>query len=157
MSVGGVIQPQVAALQVDYLLGLFSPGHMPYALERDHGPNGSPSLQNMTSQAMNMLSKNPSGYLLLVEGGRIDHGHHANYALLALHEAAELDDAVAYAAAITDPADTLIIVTADHSHSFTINGYPNRGNDILGTVLNVIKEVLEITNTFLYIIQQELK
>jgi alkaline phosphatase len=106
---------------------------MPYALERDLGPNGTPSLQNMTSQAMKVLSKNPTGYVLMVEGGRIDHGHHDNYAQMALHEAAELDDAVAYAVANTDPADTLIIVTADHSHSFTINGYPNRGNDILGT------------------------
>ena len=71
--------------------------------------------------------------MLMVEGGRIDHAHHANYAQLALHETAEMDDAVAYAAHNTDPADTLIIVTADHSHSFTINGYPARGNDILGT------------------------
>ena len=117
---------------MDYLLGLFSPGHMPYALERDHGPNGTPSLQNMTSQAIKFLSRNKKGYVLMVEGGRIDHAHHKNYAQLALHETAEMDDAVAYAARNTDPADTLIIVTADHSHSFTINGYPARGNDILG-------------------------
>ena len=76
------------------------------------------------------------GYVLMVEGGRIDHAHHANYAQLALHETAELDDAIAYTARVTDPADTLIIVTADHSHSFVINGYPDRGNDILGTECN---------------------
>jgi len=119
-------------LQVDYLLGLFGPGHMPYAMERDHGPNGTPSLQNMTSQAIKFLSRNKNGYVLMVEGGRIDHAHHDNYAQMALHETAEMDDAVAYAARNTDPADTLIIVTADHSHSFTMNGYPARGNDILG-------------------------
>jgi alkaline phosphatase len=88
---------------------------------------------------MNVLSRHPEGYVLMVEGGRIDHGHHANYAQMALHEASELDDAVAYAVSNTSPADTLIIVTADHSHSFTINGYPNRGNDILGKGRNVVR------------------
>jgi alkaline phosphatase len=38
---------------------------------------------------------------------------------------------------MTDPRDTLIIVTADHSHVFTIAGYPHRGNDILGLVKDV--------------------
>ena len=118
--------------QLDYLLGLFSPGHMPYALERDQSPTGTPTIKQMTAKAIEMLSNKPSGYVLMVEGGRIDHGHHANFAKMALHETAEFDDAIAYAAEHTNPRDTLIIVTADHSHAFTINGYPVRGNDILG-------------------------
>jgi alkaline phosphatase len=42
---------------------------------------------------------------------------------------------VQYAVDHTDPAETLILVTADHSHVFTIAGYPQRGNDILGLVV----------------------
>ena len=39
-----------------------------------------------------------------------------------------------YAVENSDPKETLILVTADHSHVFTIAGYPTRGNDILGVV-----------------------
>lgn len=65
-------------------------------------------------------------------GGRIDQAHHDGRAKLALEEAFQFDLAIAAALNMTDPADTLIIVTADHSHTMTINGYPDRGNDILG-------------------------
>lgn len=68
---------------------------------------------------------------LKVEGGLIDQAHHKNYARLALGESAEFDKAVEVAINMTGP-DTLIIVTADHSHAFTMNGYAKRGNDILG-------------------------
>lgn len=72
----------------------------------------------------------------MVEGGRIDHAHHDNYAQLALAELSELDDAVATALRYVDLDETLVIVTADHSHAVTLNGYPDRGNDILGVVDN---------------------
>lgn len=53
---------------------------------------------------------------------------------MALDEAVRFDEAVAAAVAMTSTDDTLIVVTADHSHSLTMNGYPERGNDILGTI-----------------------
>ena len=70
----------------------------------------------------------------MVEGGRIDHGHHATNAARALGDTAALDEAVKAALDMTSAEDTLIIVTADHSHTMTIAGYPARGNDILGKV-----------------------
>lgn len=79
-----------------------------------------------------MLSKNPNGFVLMVEGGRIDHAHHENYAQLALEETLEFDEAIAAAVSVTNRKRTLIIVTADHLHTLTINGYPDRGNNILG-------------------------
>ena len=113
-------------------MGLFSPDHMPYALERDRSPAGQPSLLNMTEQALKILSQNPKGYVLVVEGGNIDNAHHDGYVRHALHETSEFDDAVAHAVQVTNPDDTLIIVTPDHSHTLTIAAYPDRGADILG-------------------------
>jgi alkaline phosphatase len=113
-------------------MGLFSPDHMPWALERDTSPAGQPSLVNMTEQALKLLSQNTKGYLLVVEGGMIDNAHHDGWVRHALHETSELDDAVAHAVQVTNPDDTLIVVTADHSHTLTIAAYPQRGADILG-------------------------
>lgn len=67
-----------------------------------------------------------------ISGGRIDQAHHDGRAKLALEEAIQFDLAVAAALNMTSRQDTLIIVTADHSHTMTINGYPERGNNLLG-------------------------
>ncbi|CAI9740640.1 alkaline phosphatase 1 [Octopus vulgaris] len=88
----------------------------------------------MTEKAIQILKKNTLGFFLLVEGGRIDHGHHANSAIKALSELSSFDDAVAKGVDTTNEKDTLIIVSADHSHVFNIAGYPTRGTDILDKV-----------------------
>ena len=113
-------------------MGLFSPGHIPYVSSRDTSPEGQPSLVNMTAQAIKLLSRNPKGYILVVEGGNIDNAHHEGTARRAMEETSELDDAVAYAVSVTNVEDTLIIVTSDHSHTLSISGYPTRGANILG-------------------------
>ncbi|WP_105102468.1 alkaline phosphatase [Microbulbifer pacificus] len=119
----------------DKLLGLFQPSHMRYESDRKNDKAGEPSLSEMTAKGLELLQKNKDGYFLLVEGGRIDHGHHAGNAYNALHDAVEFANAVQVAMDNTDARDTLIIVTADHSHTFTIAGYPTRGNPILGKVV----------------------
>jgi len=124
--------------KTDYLLGLFAYSHMSYEELRDQSRDGEPSLAEMTEVAIKILSKNPLGYLLLVEGGRIDHAHHENVAGVALRETIALSWAVQTARNMVDPADTLLGVTADHAHALTINGLAPRGNPILG--LSYFKE-----------------
>jgi len=115
----------------EYLLGLFANSHMTYDYLRTNYTD-EPSLAEMTVKAIEVLNrKNSTGYVLMVEGGKIDHAHHQNFAKMALHEVLGLDEAVAAALKMVGD-DTLVIVTADHSHSVTFNGYPTRGNDILG-------------------------
>ncbi len=117
------------------VLGLFSPSHMTYMAERE-ADNSEPTLTVMTAEAIKRLSSDPDGYYLMVESGRIDHGHHVGKAGFALEEAVEFAKAIEFAVANTDPKETLIMVTADHSHVFTIAGYPQRGNPILGLVVS---------------------
>ena len=121
----------------DHLLGLFNSSHMEYEADRQDDIAGEPSLTQMTTKSIDILKKNEQGYLLIVESGRIDHAHHAGNAHRALMDTVELSNAVQAAVNSTDPDDTLIMVTADHSHVFTIAGYPKRGNPILGLVHNV--------------------
>ena len=113
------------------VIGLFESSHMEFEADRAEDAGGEPALKEMTRSAISRL-EDGDGYFLIVEGGRIDHAHHAGNAYRALMDTVAFADAVAVAVAMTDPADTLILVTADHSHTLTISGYPARGNPILG-------------------------
>lgn len=125
---------QVDPRATDRLLGLFERSQMEYEHDRSKDTGGEPSLSEMTEKGIDILAKNRRGYFLMVEGGRIDHAHHEGNAHRALTDTIELADAVRAALQRTDPRETLVVVTADHSHTFTIAGYPTRGNDILGLV-----------------------
>ena len=65
-------------------------------------------------------------------GARIDHGHHDSLVKKTLEETLTMDKAVKKAMEMTNDDDTLIVVTADHAHVFTIGGYTQRGNPVLG-------------------------
>jgi len=123
--------------KTNHLLGLFEPSHMKYEYDRKTDPAGEPSLTEMTTKAIDVLSKNKKGFFLMVEGGRVDQAHHMGNAYRALTDAIELSNAVRAAAQKVNLDETLIIVTADHSHTFNISGYPARGNNILGLVREI--------------------
>lgn len=127
----------VDATATDHLLGLFNSSHMDYETDRTEtaGATGEPSVAEMTSKAIDVLNKDTDGYFLMVESGRIDHAHHAGNAYRALEDTVAFSDAIQAAVDKVDLSETLIIVTADHSHVFTIAGYPKRGNPILGKVV----------------------
>ncbi|GGI84861.1 alkaline phosphatase [Shewanella gelidii] len=123
-----------------HLFGLFNESHMQYEADRNNDIAGEPSLREMTSKAIQVLDNNQEGYFLMVEAGRIDHGHHAGSAYSALTDTIEFAEAVKAAVDMSNAEETLIIVTADHGHVFTIAGYPKRGNPILGKVVAVGKD-----------------
>jgi len=128
---------QIDPKKTKHLLGLFETSHLKYEFDRKNDKAGEPSLSEMTAKAIDILSNNKKGYFLMVEGGRIDHAHHDGNAFRALTDTIELSNAVKTALAKANLNETLIIVTADHSHTFTMAGYPIRGNNILGLVREV--------------------
>ncbi|GAB3314402.1 alkaline phosphatase [Luteimonas notoginsengisoli] len=123
-----------AAAEAPRLFGLFAGSHMDFDHDRDTSPKGQPSLAEMTRAAIHTLSRDPDGYVLLVEGARIDMANHYGNAFRALDDTIAMSHAVQAAIEATSADDTLILVTADHSHSLNFVGYPVRGNPILGKV-----------------------
>ena len=76
---------ELAAAPADKpVLGLFSPSHMTYMVDRaETADSTEPTLTDMTAAAIARLKPDPQGYYLMVEGGRIDHGHHAGQDVVA--------------------------------------------------------------------------
>jgi alkaline phosphatase len=119
------------------VLGLFNADHISFEADRDDARE--PGLVEMTRFALKRLEstrggRRGKGYYLMIEGGRIDHAHHASNPYRALKEAQMFSAAVAEVLKSVNLDETLVLVTADHSHVLTIAGYPARGNDILGYI-----------------------
>jgi alkaline phosphatase len=121
------------------VLGLFAPQHLPYMADRK-ADGSDPTLAQMTTAALRLLQGNGKGYVLVVEGGRIDHAHHDGNARRALEETIAFSDAIRAADEATSDDDTLILVTADHAHTMYFAGYPKRGNPILDKVRGISGE-----------------
>lgn len=118
------------ATNIKKLIGLFNSGVMDFHKMAD--PEEKPTLEEMTKKAIEMVSTNDKGYFLFIEGGLVDYGNHFNVPQLGLDEVHELSKAVQTAVDMTNPDETLIVVTSDHAHPLSISGYPGRGTDILG-------------------------
>ena len=82
----------------------------------------------MSNLAIEYLNKNKNGYYLLIEAGRIDHGHHAGKLNYVLRQTQQFNKLIQNIIQNVNLQETLLIVTADHAHSLGINGYCGRGS-----------------------------
>lgn len=123
------------------VLGLFEASHMKY----EHDRSGEPSLAEMTEASIKALSANESGFYLNVEAGRVDHANHDGNLHRVLVDGKAFADAIAKAMEMTNPEETLIIVTADHEHAISFNGYCGRGSNILGLCMKENEAGIEHT------------
>jgi len=141
---------QLKTEEVEHVLGLFAEDHLSHHDLREKDAPEQPTLTQMTETAIKILSRNDKGFLLFVEAGLVDLANHANNAKQALDDAGELDRAVEKASSMLNRNETLIAVTADHSHGLTITGYPDRGNDILGVTGYVERSTNKSFTTLMY-------
>jgi alkaline phosphatase len=103
------------------LLGLFSKGMIPYTLDRNQSPKLQetvPTLAEMTAKALDVLKSSPRGFLLQVEGGRVDHAAHNNDAAAQMWEQLAFDDAIEVVLKFAERnPETLVVITADHGNA----------------------------------------
>ena len=135
----------VDATATSKLVGLFNRDHLNYELDRAKNSIDEPSLADMTEKAIKILQKNGKGFFLMVEGGRIDHALHGTNAKRALEDAIAFDEAIKRALSLVDLKNTLVVVTADHDHTMTFNGYSHKGNPILGKVTDITQTTVKKT------------
>ncbi len=103
------------------ILGVFYPDGLPYALDREHEETlkkETPSLAEMVGTAIRHLNKNRKGFVLQVEGGKVDWAAHANDIGGLLHDQLAFDEALATAIAFAEAdGETLVIMTTDHGNA----------------------------------------
>ncbi|WP_441007553.1 alkaline phosphatase [Thalassobacillus devorans] len=97
----------------EQVLGLFAPKGMDKMIDRTEDV---PSLKEMTSSALDRLSKNQDGFFLMVEGSQIDWAGHDNDVVAAMSDMQDFEEAYQEAIEFAKKdKHTLVVTTADHS------------------------------------------
>lgn len=112
--------------------GAFAAVAMDYDFDRD--PTVQPSLEEMTKKAIEILSKDPDGFFLMVEGSQVDWASHANDPIGVISEFRAFDKAVKVALDFAKAnGNTVVIVAPDHGNGgLSIgNADTERGYDTL--------------------------
>lgn len=103
------------------LLGVFTKGALPYSLDRVSNPElmeKTPTLAEMETKAIEILSANPNGFVLQVEGGKVDWAAHGNDVGALVYDQIAFDEAIATALRFAESnGETLVIMTTDHGNS----------------------------------------
>lgn len=125
-------------------LGVFADGHLPYVVDQRGGltkPAPTPPLATMARMALKRLAPEER-FILQIEGGRVDHGCHANDATAAIHELIAFDEAIDVVLEFQrENPDTFVLITTDHA---TANpGLNGMGDNYTGSncALRHVKQV----------------
>lgn len=114
------------------ILGVFADEGLPYAIDRENNADLkaiTPTLAEMTQTAIKHLSKNPQGFVMQVEAGKVDWAAHANDTAALLYDQVDFDEAIKVAMDFAQAdGETLVIITTDHGNSNPGLFYGNQAN-----------------------------
>ena len=103
------------------IMGIFADEGLPYAIDRMNDPvlkENVPSLAEMTQKAITILKNNPNGFVMQVEGGKVDWAAHGNDAPALLYDQIDFDESVKIAMDFAESnGETLVIITTDHGNA----------------------------------------
>jgi alkaline phosphatase len=121
------LAPASAGAGSGRLLGLFGRDHVPFMLDREPSV---PSLARMTDAALARMMRSDRGFILQVEGGRIDHAAHDSDIGAVLTDQLDFDDAIGVALRyVAQDPSILLVVTTDHANGNPgLTLYGERGN-----------------------------
>jgi alkaline phosphatase len=96
--------------------GLFDDSHMQPDIDRQYFHDNEPSLAEMVEKAIEMLSQDPDGFLLMVEGSQVDWAGHNNDPIYMVTDFIAFDDAVKVANGFArDYGRTTVLAYPDHN------------------------------------------
>ncbi len=122
---------QMSAVTSGKVWGLFDDSHMQPDMDRQHFAAHEPSLAEMVSKAIEILSQDPDGFVLMVEGSQVDWAGHNNDPIYMVTDFLAFDDAVEVAADFAEAnGRTAVMAYPDHNtggmkigHYYTAMGY----------------------------------
>ncbi len=120
-STRGELTSATPSLGGKKVLGLFTPGYIPFTLDRNYSKELQqtvPTLAEMTTAALTALKTSQKGFLLQVEAGRVDMAAHNNDAAGIMWEQLAFDEAIEVVLKFAEQnPETLIVITVDHGNS----------------------------------------
>lgn len=162
-------QEMMAADNSKPVLGVFADDGLPYSLDRANDKalsDSTPTLAEMAQKAIDRMKGHKNGFVLQIEGGKVDWGAHANDIGALLYDQVAFDEAIKVAIDFAaKDGETLVIITTDHGNANpgviygkdannnfdSIQKYTHTNEWILNTIkpdhtVAQVREIVESTN-----------
>ncbi|MBW3469518.1 alkaline phosphatase [Arthrospiribacter ruber] len=133
---------ELSELKTGPALGIFADDALPYSVDRENQTelkSQTPSLTEMTKKAIQILSKNSDGFMLQVEGGKVDWAAHGNDTPALVYDQLEFDNAVNAAIEFAEKdGQTLVVITTDHGNGEPGVFYGNKADSNFDRLQNIL-------------------